>query len=57
MKTSRHRPCTSAHHYYLTCPWKKGRPRKHVDVCRKCRRSRSCRTYQNYVQPSLFPGW
>ncbi|MBS0014145.1 MAG: hypothetical protein KFF46_09245 [Desulfobacterales bacterium] len=42
---------------YLVCPFKKGRPKKHIDVCRKCRKNRKCAIYQDYIQPGLFPGW
>ncbi|MFW6080902.1 MAG: hypothetical protein ACOC7W_03235 [Desulfosalsimonas sp.] len=56
MKTAKH-SSNQSNCRYLTCPARKGRPRKHVDVCRKCRRNRSCRTYQDYIQPGLFPGW
>ncbi|MFW5902035.1 MAG: hypothetical protein ACOCTS_03230 [Thermodesulfobacteriota bacterium] len=39
--------------HYITCPYKKGQPRKHIAVCRKCRHRSRCRAYQEYVQPSL----
>ena len=38
---------------YLTCTRHKGRPRKHVAVCRRCRWKNSCRTFLNYRQPEL----
>lgn len=38
---------------YIACPHKKGRPRKHIAVCRKCRHRLRCQAYQEYVQPSL----
>jgi len=38
---------------YIICP-KKGRPRKHVDVCRKCKQKNKCAAYQDYIQPKLF---
>ncbi|MFZ2631517.1 MAG: hypothetical protein WA081_09745 [Desulfosalsimonadaceae bacterium] len=39
---------------YIFCPFKKGRPRKHVAVCRECRRKAKCTAYQSYIQPGLF---
>ena len=41
---------------YITCNWKKSRPRVSTSVCEKCRRKKSCPDYGNYLQPSLFPG-
>jgi len=38
---------------YLTCPKFKGRPKKHVAVCRKCKWKAHCRAYQTYWQPEL----
>ena len=40
---------------YITCNYKKNKPRVSVDVCVKCRRRRSCLDYGNYLQPLLFP--
>jgi hypothetical protein len=56
MKTSIHSNPAPASPY-LVCPFKKGRPKKHIDVCRKCRKNRKCAIYQDYMQPGLFPGW
>jgi hypothetical protein len=40
---------------YITCPNKKGLPKKHIAVCRECNRKKRCKPYQDYIQPSLFP--
>jgi len=40
---------------YITCNWKKSRPRVSTSVCEKCRRKKSCFDYGNYLQPSFFP--
>jgi hypothetical protein len=37
---------------YLTCPRFKGQ-KKHIRVCRRCRRNRTCRVYQQHVQMTL----
>jgi hypothetical protein len=37
---------------YILCN-KKGKPRKHIDVCRQCRYLKKCKTYQGYLQPEL----
>jgi len=37
---------------YICCP-KKGNPRKHIEVCRKCDHNKSCEAYLAYLQPSL----
>ena len=37
---------------YLLCP-KAGSPRKHIDVCRKCRKHKKCSAFQDYLQPEL----
>ena len=39
---------------YIVCNQKKSRPKVGVDVCRKCRRRRTCADYADYLQPSLF---
>jgi len=39
---------------YLICTFSKGFPRKHIAVCRKCRRKAKCKPYQDYIQPGLF---
>ncbi len=36
---------------YITCP-RKGHPRKHVSVCRRCR-WKNCRPFQKWLQPEL----
>jgi hypothetical protein len=38
---------------YIECPKYKGRPKKHVDVCRRCRWKTNCRAYHRYRQPEL----
>ncbi len=40
---------------YIVCNQKKSRPKVGVDVCKKCRRRRTCADYADYLQPSLFP--
>lgn len=47
---------TKTHHdeTYLICPFNKGNPRKHIAICRKCRRKLRCKPYQDYIQPGLF---
>jgi hypothetical protein len=37
---------------YLFCP-RKGTPKKHIRVCRRCRWLKSCKEYQGYIQPEL----
>lgn len=37
---------------YILCS-KKGNPRKHINVCRKCRYRKKCKAYQRYIQPEL----
>lgn len=32
---------------------KKGKPRKHIDVCRQCRYRKKCKAYHGYMQPEL----
>jgi len=39
---------------YLTCNYKKSRPRISISVCRKCRRRKNCFDYRDYIQPPLF---
>lgn len=41
----------AAQSVYITCP-RKGHPRKHVNVCRRCR-WKNCRPYQKWLQPEL----
>ena len=38
---------------YLTCIRRKGHPKKHVSVCRRCRWNKSCVVYMRYRQPQL----
>ncbi len=38
---------------YLTCTRRKGHPKKHVSVCRRCRWNRSCVVFRRYAQPEL----
>jgi len=40
---------------YITCTCRKNKPRVSVAVCMKCKRSRNCIDYRDYLQPSLFP--
>ncbi|HPI91602.1 MAG TPA: hypothetical protein PLT09_00795 [Deltaproteobacteria bacterium] len=40
---------------YLTCPRRKGNPKVAIEVCRACRRNKSCRQYYTYRNPPLFP--
>jgi len=42
---------------YLTCPRYKGRPKKHISVCRKCPWNRKCIAYQRHLQPELPFKW
>jgi hypothetical protein len=37
---------------YILCN-KKGKPRKHIDVCRQCRNRKKCKAYHRYLQPEL----
>ena len=37
---------------YILCP-RKGNPRKHINVCQKCRYLKKCKAYQRYLQPEL----
>ena len=37
---------------YILCK-KKGKPRKHIDVCWKCRYREKCKAYHGYMQPEL----
>ncbi len=39
---------------YITCPFKKGRPRKHITVCQECPRRGRCKPFLDYIQPGLF---
>ena len=39
---------------YIVCPFKKGRPKKHITVCHECRHKGRCKPYLDYIQPSLF---
>ena len=39
--------------HYITCPKYRGQPKKHIDVCRKCRWRKNCIPYQSYWQPEL----
>ncbi|MFO7839634.1 MAG: hypothetical protein R6X08_09075 [Desulfosalsimonadaceae bacterium] len=43
--------------FYIACPYKKGQPRKHIAVCRKCRYQSRCSAYQDCIQPPLPLGW
>ena len=38
---------------YVTCAKNKGKPRKHIAVCNRCRWKKKCRAYQLYWQPEL----
>jgi len=38
---------------YLTCTRRKGHPKKHISVCRRCRWNGSCAVFRRYVQPEL----
>jgi hypothetical protein len=38
---------------YLTCDRRKGQPKKHIDVCRRCRWQKGCKIFQRYSQPEL----
>ncbi len=38
---------------YLTCMRRKGHPKKHVSVCRRCRWNKSCVVFRRYAQPEL----
>ncbi|MCB2188536.1 MAG: hypothetical protein KQJ78_19105 [Deltaproteobacteria bacterium] len=42
---------------YLACPRRTGRHRVPPEVCRECRHNPRCPAWQEYRQPSLFPGW
>jgi len=39
---------------YITCNYKKSRPRISIAVCEKCKRRTNCPDYRNYIQPPLF---
>jgi hypothetical protein len=39
--------------FYLECPRYKGRPRKHIQVCRSCRWQKGCTAYLRFRQPEL----
>jgi len=39
---------------YITCNYKKSRPRISTAVCEKCKRTTNCPDYRNYIQPLLF---
>lgn len=38
--------------FYLTCPRFKGQ-KKHIRVCQRCRKNRSCKEYQQHIQMAL----
>jgi hypothetical protein len=38
---------------YLVCTRRKGQPKKHIDVCHKCRWRVSCKPFQEHCQPKL----
>jgi len=38
---------------FIACPRHKNQPKKHVEVCQKCRWSAKCDAYQGYLQPLL----
>lgn len=40
---------------YITCNYKKNKPKVSVNVCTKCKRRMNCLDYSNYLQPPLFP--
>lgn len=40
---------------YITCNYKKNKPKVSVAVCAKCKRRMNCLDYSNYLQPPLFP--
>ena len=44
---------SSSEDIYLTCVRRKGHPKKHIDVCRKCRWQSSCKPFQAHRQPGL----
>jgi hypothetical protein len=39
---------------YITCNYKKSRPRISIAVCEKCKRRTNCPDYRDYIQPPLF---
>lgn len=38
---------------YLVCTRRKGQPKKHIDVCHKCRWRGSCKPFLEHCQPRL----
>ena len=38
---------------YLVCTRRKGQPKKHIEVCHKCRWRGSCKPFQEHCQPGL----
>ena len=46
--------CSKRKMSYISCHHKKSRPKVGIEVCRKCRRMKTCSDYADYVQPSLF---
>ena len=40
---------------YITCNYKKSKPRISIAVCKGCTRRKNCPDYGNYVQPLLLP--
>jgi hypothetical protein len=36
----------------MLCP-KKGKQRKHFEVCRQCRNRKKCQAYSAHIQPEL----
>jgi hypothetical protein len=40
---------------FISCNYKKSKPKVHVSVCKACKRRRSCDDYSLYRQPVLFP--
>ncbi|HOJ14623.1 MAG TPA: hypothetical protein PLS81_01125 [Deltaproteobacteria bacterium] len=39
---------------YIVCPHRKSNPKVAVEVCRACRRRKTCRRYHAYLNPPLF---
>jgi len=40
---------------YLICTRRKNRPRIALDVCKACKRNGTCRQFERYRNPPLFP--
>jgi hypothetical protein len=42
---------------YLICSRRKNKPKISVEVCRSCKRRKTCREFSQYRNPPLFEGY